>query len=28
VDSDDVQVEVIPPGGAAVHARFDLDDLQ
>lgn len=27
VDSDTVQIEVIPPGGAAVHAEFDLDGL-
>jgi len=27
VDSDTVEVEVIPPGGAAVHATFDLESL-
>jgi hypothetical protein len=27
VDSDSVQVEVIPPEGAAVHATFELDEL-
>jgi hypothetical protein len=28
VASDTLQVEVIPPGGAAVHATFDLSDLK
>jgi hypothetical protein len=27
VDSDSVDVEVIPPGGASVHATFDLGRL-
>jgi hypothetical protein len=28
VKSDTVQVEVVPPGGPAVHATFDLSDLR
>lgn len=28
VESDSIEVEVIPPGGAAAHARFDLSNLR
>jgi hypothetical protein len=28
VESDSIQVEVVPPAGAAVHARFDLSTLR
>lgn len=28
VESDSIQVEVVPPAGVAVYARFDLNSLR